>query len=118
MLILNIIMLCFVPVALPYILYSDGLHFPGVCLLVMCVSTECWKTPFYLCHTCQEIIPAHLVMTHLTSILHLRRTLVSVYACCFLYHPLWLWLLVNYFSNIYVVLMKHYECFIKSVYTL
>ncbi|XP_029587008.1 uncharacterized protein LOC115173231 [Salmo trutta] len=48
----------------------------GVCLLVMCVSTECWKTPFYLCHTCQEIIPAHLVMTHLTSTLHLRRTLM------------------------------------------
>nr|XP_046181676.1 uncharacterized protein LOC124012246 [Oncorhynchus gorbuscha] len=48
----------------------------GVYLLVMCLSTECWKTPFYLCHTCQEIIPANLVMTHLTSTLHLRRTLM------------------------------------------
>nr|XP_023831520.1 uncharacterized protein LOC111955542 [Salvelinus alpinus] len=48
----------------------------GVYLLVMCVSTECWKMPFYLCHTCQEIIPANLVMTHLTSTLHLRSTLM------------------------------------------
>ncbi|CAB1320671.1 unnamed protein product, partial [Coregonus sp. 'balchen'] len=48
----------------------------GVYLMVMCVSTECWKTPFYLCHTCQEKIPAHLVMTHLTSALHLQHTLM------------------------------------------